>query len=80
MTQQEHNQREWENPANWRGPKWLSMYCSPRDTRVWVPKQIPAMGWTVNLGHRAGIAWLIAIAALVIGFVGAVILFAPKGG
>ena len=40
------------------GPQWLSVYFSKRDSRVWVPKQIPALGWTLNLGQRAGVFWL----------------------
>lgn len=48
------NEEEWSNPANWTGPSWLSVYFSKRDSRVWVPKQIPALGWTVNLGNGRG--------------------------
>jgi len=55
------NQSEWSNPRNWTGPKWLSVYFCKRDSRAWVPKQIPAMGWTVNLGNREGAAWLLGI-------------------
>ena len=59
MDQYEVNRTEWENPDNWTGPKWISVYFSKRDTRTWVPKQIPALGWTVNLGKTAGVFWLV---------------------
>ncbi len=59
MEQNEINRAEWENPDNWTGPKWLSVYFSKKDTRTWVPKQIPALGWTVNLGKTAGVFWLV---------------------
>ncbi len=59
MDQYEVNRTEWENPDNWTGPKWISVYFSKRDTRTWAPKQIPALGWTVNLGKTAGVFWLV---------------------
>ncbi|HOX56891.1 MAG TPA: DUF5808 domain-containing protein [Candidatus Paceibacterota bacterium] len=61
MDQETINQAEWRNPDNWSGPKWLSVYFSKRDSRVWVPEQIPALGWTVNLGRPGGVAWLFAV-------------------
>jgi len=60
MDQKELDHAEWANPYNWSGPKWLSVYFSKKDTRTWVPKQIPAMGWTINLGKTAGVLWLVA--------------------
>jgi uncharacterized membrane protein len=61
MDQKETNQAEWSNPDNWSGPKWLSIYFSKNDTRTWVPKQIPSMGWTINVGKTAGALWLIGV-------------------
>lgn len=58
MDQNRINQAEWENPANWSGPRWAAVYFSKRDTRTVVPKRIPRMGWTMNLGHSAGVFWL----------------------
>jgi predicted Ser/Thr protein kinase len=55
------NEAEWQDPRNWTGPKWLSLYYSKRDSRVWVPKQIPMLGWTVNLGHPKGLAVLLGL-------------------
>jgi uncharacterized membrane protein len=66
MNQDEINQQEWENPANWGGPKWISVYFSKRDTRTWVPKQIPGLGlWskkaTPNLAHTWGVLSFLGI-------------------
>ena len=46
---------------NWSGPKWLSVYFSKRDSRTLVPKQIRAMGGTLNLGKTAGVFCLIGV-------------------
>ena len=76
MAQKEINMSEWENPENWGGPKWLSVYFSKKDTRWWVPKQIPWMGlWcpkaTPNLAHIGGLVsfLLIMLALLCLAFV-----------
>lgn len=59
MNQDEINKAEWENPANWtKGSKLLCVYFSHKDTRTWVPKRIPWMGSTLNLGKTSGVAWL----------------------
>ncbi|NMA45592.1 MAG: hypothetical protein GX945_03420 [Lentisphaerae bacterium] len=55
MNQREINQAEWRNSDNWS----VGFYFSKKDTRSWVPKQIPWMGWTLNLGNRTGALWMI---------------------
>lgn len=60
------NETEWRNPQNWTGPKWLSVYFSKQDSRAWVPKQIPALGKTVNLGNPRGALWLLVIVMAII--------------
>lgn len=47
------NQSEWENPDN-----WSSIYFSKKDTRTWVPKSNPKMGWTINFGSKSGANWI----------------------
>jgi uncharacterized membrane protein len=58
MDQKQINDAEWRNPENWSGPKWASFYFSKRDKRTWVPKAIPSLGWTINIGKHAGAKWL----------------------
>lgn len=65
MDQRQINKAEWANPDNWGGPRWLSVYFSKKDTRTWVPKQIPWMGWTLNLARTSGVVlFLLIIIAL----------------
>lgn len=61
MDQDEINRAEWADAENWSGPDWAAVYFSKRDTRTWVPKQVRALGWTVNLGQPAGARWLLTI-------------------
>ncbi len=51
--QDEINQAEWENPDN-----WTTIYYSKKDSRVWVPKQNPSYGWTINFGSVSGAKWI----------------------
>ena len=57
MNQKDINNDEWSNPDNWS----CGFYFSKRDKRTWVPKSIPWMGWTLNLGTSAGAIWMITI-------------------
>ncbi len=50
MVQEEVNESEWNNPDNWSG----GLYFSKKDTRIWVPKQIRSLGWTINIGQKKG--------------------------
>lgn len=63
MTQDEINQAEWENPENW-SDALIGIYFSKRDTRVWVPKRRPGLGWTLNLARPAGAWWLVGLLAV----------------
>ena len=47
----ESENREWHDPKNWRTG---GAYSAPDDPHVIVPKQNPALGWTVNFGQREG--------------------------
>ena len=74
MNQKEINTAEWRNPENWSG----GFYFSKKDSRVWVPKSILWMGWTLNIGQPAGacllLGFIIGIPAFII-----VIQFASAG-
>lgn len=48
------------------------LYRDPNDPRLIVPKRIPAMGFTINLGHRYGPAALLATCL----FAAAIIVYA----
>ena len=61
MDQKEINKTEWSNPENWGGPRWMSVYFSKKDSRIWVPKQIPLMGWTLNLARTSGVILFLGI-------------------
>ena len=60
MNQDEINQQEWNNPENW----CLFCYCSPRDSRVIVPKRW-GFGWTINLRNKNGARILVTLLLLV---------------
>ena len=70
MNQDEINSAEWNNPENWSSPRWLGIDFSKQDVRSWVPKPIPKLGWTVNLGQPKGVAWGLALftGAIVVAF------------
>lgn len=57
------NRAEWRNQANGSGGL-VGIYFSKKDSRVWVPKKIPDLGWTVNWAHAAGARWLIVLLLL----------------
>ena len=83
MSQEEINQKEWENQNNWHGLKWLSVYCSKKDTRIFVPKQIPWMGLglkkaTPNFGHPLGALSFILVIAILFA-IGIFVFKASKG-
>jgi serine/threonine protein kinase len=62
------NEAEWRNPQNWTSTKWKwpAIYFSKRDSRILVPKLLPGLGWTVNLGNLRGAFALFAIFIIVI--------------
>ncbi len=68
-SQRQRNEQEWQKAENWHGPKWIAFYVAPDDTRVWAPKRIRSMGWTLNFGQRAAWVWVVAmfLAAVAVG-------------
>jgi uncharacterized membrane protein len=64
--QESVNESEWENPTNW----WAGLlYHSSRDSRLWVPKQTPSFGETINLGRPLGLAIAVAIPVLIVALI-----------
>jgi hypothetical protein len=39
------SQNEWQNPDNWGGPLWFAVYFSKKDSRTWVLKRLPWIGF-----------------------------------
>jgi uncharacterized membrane protein len=60
MSQHEINHQEWANPENW-SDSLIGFYFSKRDSRTFVPKRNPSMGWTLNLAHSKGAWWMLAL-------------------
>ncbi|HBC28004.1 MAG TPA: hypothetical protein DC013_11395 [Ruminococcaceae bacterium] len=59
--------------------KW-GFYCNPNDPRIFVPKRIPSMGFTINIGRRPGKAAGISILALTLILIAAVLGLVLYGG
>ena len=71
MPQSEIDDAEWRNASNWHGG-WLGVYYSRVDSRSFVPKRNPIMGFTINFARTGGIVFLVvilgfAIAAIAVG-------------
>jgi len=66
-SQREINEAQWRDTDNWSDPL-VGFYFSKRDTRVWVPKRRPWMGYTLNLAHPAGARWMLGL------FLGSILL------
>ena len=73
MTEKERNDQEWRRVEAWRGGI-LGIYYNPRDTRAWVPKRNPSLGWTLNLAHDSARLWL----AVLIGVPVAIVLLSLR--
>jgi uncharacterized membrane protein len=76
VNQDEINERERNNPLNWSKP--LGFYHSGRDSRVWVRKPQPWMGWSLNMA-KATSKFLVLLFILLLGLVVAATLFAILG-
>ena len=63
MTRDEQNRAEWNRLENWHAG-WVGIYVAPNDSRVWVPKREPWIGWTLNFAHRRSWVWLIGLVAV----------------
>lgn len=62
MTKSSHEMEEqWQNdPKNW---KFCFFYFNPEDKRIFPPKRISGIGWTINFANpKSIVAFLIMIA------------------
>jgi uncharacterized membrane protein len=60
MNTQTNNSMAWQNPNNWSRMGLFGVYFSKQDTRLWVRKAAPTLGWTINFGHRYSVLILAA--------------------
>lgn len=51
------------NPANW---KWGMFYYNKEDKRIFPPKRIPYMGWTVNFANPLSLLALVVLVAAIV--------------
>jgi uncharacterized membrane protein len=57
----------WHNdPANW---KWGLFYYNKNDKRIFPPKRIAALGWTVNFANPYSILVMLGIIFFILAFV-----------
>jgi len=54
----------WNDEKNWSRFGLSGIYFSKVDSRLWVPKARPGLGWTINFAHRGAVAMLLAVIAL----------------
>ena len=72
MSQDEINERERNNPDNWG--KRLGFYHSSTDSRLWVRKPQPWMGWSLNMSSPISRA-LVLLFTLVLCALAALVVF-----
>lgn len=58
--------------------KW-GWYNNPNDPRLFVPKRIAGMGWTINIAKPAGKLFMLATGLLVVGITAMIIAFSVMG-
>ena len=64
MNTQQTNIAEWNDHKNWSRFGLWGIYFSKADSRLWVPKATPGLGWTLNFAHRRAAVMLLALIAL----------------
>ncbi|OXA82483.1 hypothetical protein SAMN05444397_107205 [Flavobacterium aquidurense] len=57
------NQNKWHNdPNNWI---WGIFYYNPEDSRLFPPKKIKQLGWTINFANPNSVFLVIVLIAIV---------------
>ena len=55
----------WHNdPSNW---KWGMIYYNKEDKRLFPPKRIPIMGWTINFANKWSVVAMVVLILAIIG-------------
>jgi uncharacterized membrane protein len=55
---------EWNNNPNYW--IWGFFYFNPKDTRLFPPKRIKELGWTINFAHPNSVVMVIFIIAILL--------------
>ncbi|MFM2229305.1 MAG: hypothetical protein RL607_563 [Bacteroidota bacterium] len=55
-----------EDPNNW---KWGLFYYNPEDPRIFPPKPIEWMGWTINFANPKSILAFVVIFGITLGLI-----------
>ena len=61
MSDADREDAAWREPRNWRSG---GFYVAPDDSRVWVPKRPPGIGWTLNFARPASWLWMTVLLAI----------------
>ncbi len=61
MNMHTRNIDAWNDPNNWSRRGIFGLYFAKNDSRIWVRKAVPLLGWTLNLARPASTAILLAI-------------------
>ena len=64
MDTNQTNIAEWNDDKNWSRFGLLGIYFSKVDSRLWVPKATPGLGWTLNFAHSGAAAMLLTVIAV----------------
>lgn len=60
----QENQNEWNNdPDNWI---WGIFYYNPKDNRLFAPKKIKELGWTINFANPNSVFIALIIIAILL--------------
>ncbi|WP_394776917.1 hypothetical protein [Flavobacterium sp.] len=57
-------QNEWRNNPNYW--IWGFFYFNPKDIRLFPPKRIKELGWTINFAHPNSVVMFIFIIAIIL--------------
>lgn len=53
-----------KDPSNW---KWGMIYYNKEDKRLFPPKRIPIMGWTINFANKWSVVAMVVLILAIIG-------------
>ena len=66
MNNEQFNNEDYLDPKYW---KWGLFYFNKNDKRIFPPKRIKAMGWTINFANPISIISLFGLVLIIIFFI-----------